>query len=99
MAIREAFALGVPVAGSRLGSIPCIVDDGRTGALFTPGDAQDLLRVVRDIWNNAAKLEGMGLATRAEFEHKYTADRNYASLMVIYVAAIASWDARRMAGG
>ena len=26
MAIREAFALGVPVAGSHLGSIPCIVE-------------------------------------------------------------------------
>lgn len=98
MAIREAFALGVPVAGSRLGSIPCIVEDGRTGVLFNPGDAPDLLRAVRTVWGNATALEGMGLATRAEFEDKYTADRNYAALMAIYAATIGVRDARRRAG-
>ena len=98
MAIREAFALGVPVAGSRLGSIPCIVEDGRTGTLFAPGDARDLLRAVRDLWGEVAKLEGMGLASRTEFEDKYTADRNYASLMEIYAAAIASRNAQRAEG-
>ncbi len=90
MAIREAFALGVPVAGSRLGSIPCIVEDSRTGVLFTAGDARDLHRAVRDIWGDATGLERMATAARAEFEDKYTAERNYASLFEIYAAAIAS---------
>jgi glycosyltransferase involved in cell wall biosynthesis len=97
MAIREAFALGVPVAGSRLGSIPCIVADGSTGVLFTPGDAPDLLRGVRAIWRNAKRLEVMAAAARAEFEDKYTADRNYAVLMEIYAVAIALRNARRTA--
>jgi glycosyltransferase involved in cell wall biosynthesis len=94
MAIREAFALGVPVAGSNLGSIPCIVDNGRTGALFAPGDAQDMLRTLRPLWADPAVLERMGLAARAEFEDKYTAERNYAVLMAIYAAALAARDAR-----
>ena len=98
MSIREAFALGVPVAGSRLGSIPCIVDDGRNGVLFAPGDARDLQRAVRDLWADPARLEAMAAVARAEFDHKYTADRNYASLMEIYAAAIGSRDARRSAG-
>ena len=98
MAIREAFALGVPVAGSRLGSIPCIVADGQTGVLFNPDDPRDLLRAVREIWGNATRLEGMGVAAHAEFEDKYTADRNYASLMAIYAAAIELRDVRRTAG-
>ncbi len=89
MAIREAFALGVPVAGSRLGSIPCIVEDARTGVLFAPGEARDLQRALGAIWNDAARLEAMGAAARAEFEGKYTAERNYATLMDIYAAAIA----------
>ncbi len=98
MAIREAFALGVPVAGSRLGSIPCIVEDGRTGVLFPPGDARDLLRAARTLWGDSAALARMGLAARAEFEDKYSAERNYASLMAIYAAAIGVRDARRTAG-
>ncbi len=95
MAIREAFALGVPVAGSRLGSIPCIVDDGRTGVLFTAGDAPDLHRAVGDIWGDAARLERMATAARAEFEDKYTDGRNYAVLMEIYAAAVAQRNAPR----
>ncbi len=98
MAIREAFALGVPVAGARLGSIPCIVEDGRTGVLFTPGDAPNLYRAVGAIWGDANRLEAMGAAARAEFEDKYTAERNYASLMTIYAVAIGARDARRAAG-
>lgn len=89
MAIREAFALGVPVAGSRLGSIPCIVADGRTGVLFAPGDPSDLCRVVSEAWGDGPRLQVMGEAARMEFEDKYTADRNYASLKEIYGAALA----------
>lgn len=97
MAIREAFALGVPVAGSRLGSIPCIVEDGRTGALFTPGDADDLCRAVRDVWGDGNRLAEMGSAARMEFEDNYTAEGNYTLLMEIYSAAMAvRGDARRV---
>jgi glycosyltransferase involved in cell wall biosynthesis len=95
MAIREAFALGVPVAGSRLGSIPCIVEDDRTGVLFTAGDANDLCRAVSAVWGNGTKLAAMGGAARMEFEDKYSAERNYASLMGIYSAAVAARDSGR----
>lgn len=38
----EAFACGTPVIASRLGAMAEIVEDGVTGLLFTPGDAEDL---------------------------------------------------------
>ena len=47
MVIREAFALGVPVAASRLGSMPDIVEDGKNGILFEPGDVENLLQKVK----------------------------------------------------
>lgn len=97
MAIREALALGVPIAASNLGSIPCIVDDGRTGVLFKPGDERDLLRAVRALWSNAAGLERMSVAARVEFDAKYTAERNFTSLMEIYAAAMAQPRAGRLA--
>ncbi len=40
--IAEAFACGVPVVASRLGAMRELVEDGRTGLHFTPGDAADL---------------------------------------------------------
>lgn len=88
MVIREAFALGVPVAGSRLGSIPCIVGEGETGVLFEPGDAADLLAKVRTLWGEKDAMARMGRAAREEFESHYTEETNYRQLMAIYDNAI-----------
>lgn len=88
MVIREAFALGVPVAGSRLGSIPCIVDDGINGLLFEPGNPQSLLDVVSQAWQTTGQLEKMGNTARRAFDTLYTEDVNYSRLMEIYQAAI-----------
>ncbi len=42
LVIREAFLAGVPVLASRIGGIPEIVEHGRGGLLFRPGDSDDL---------------------------------------------------------
>ena len=89
MVIREAFALGVPVAASRLGSMPCLVEEGRNGVLFAPGDADDLLRRVKGLWNAPGLLADMAGKARADFEAKYTEATNYRQLMEIYSSAIA----------
>jgi glycosyltransferase involved in cell wall biosynthesis len=88
MVIREAFALGVPVAASRLGAMGSLVEEGRTGTLFAPADSQDLLRAIRAVWMDQTTLRMMGLAARREFEAKYTPERNYEQLMHIYEHAI-----------
>jgi glycosyltransferase involved in cell wall biosynthesis len=44
--VQEAFQSGTPVIASRVGGIPEAVTDRRNGLLFTPGDAQDLARVI-----------------------------------------------------
>jgi glycosyltransferase involved in cell wall biosynthesis len=88
MVIREAFALGVPVAASRVGSLPFIVDEGTNGVLFQPGDPEDLHDRVRGVWSNSG-LGRMGEAARAKFDREYTAETNYKSLMRIYHLAMA----------
>ena len=86
MTIIEAFACGLPVIASNLGSMAEIVDHGRTGLLFTAGDAADLARTVRSAFANMADMRA---AARREFEEKYTAERNYQLLTAIYERAIA----------
>jgi glycosyltransferase involved in cell wall biosynthesis len=88
MVIREAFALGVPVAASNRGSMANLVDTGRTGALFAPGDPDDLLGKVRRIWSHPTLLEAMGMAARTEFHEKYTAEANLRMLDEIYRVAL-----------
>mgnify|MGYP000656046149 CR=1 FL=1 len=84
MAIAEAFACGLPVLASRLGAMEEIVEDGRTGLLFEPGNAEDLAEKVAWAWEHPKELEEMGREARREYEAKYTAERNYEMLMEIY---------------
>jgi len=86
--IVEAFAKGVPVLGSRLGSPEELIADGRTGLLFRPGDAEDLSIKAEWLFTHPHELKGMSQAARKEFEFKYTADRNYERLIEIYHSAM-----------
>ncbi len=88
MVIREAFALGVPVAASNLGAMASLVEDGRNGVLFEPGSVNNLSQNLAASWNDQGLLETMAQAARAEFEEKYTAEANYRLLMDIYQKAI-----------
>jgi glycosyltransferase involved in cell wall biosynthesis len=88
MVIREAFALGVPVIGSRIGSIPFIVTHAKNGMLFEPGNAEELTNVVAHAFEDKISLSAMSLAARREFEEKYTAEANIEMLVKIYEAAI-----------
>jgi GT2 family glycosyltransferase/glycosyltransferase involved in cell wall biosynthesis len=56
LVIGEAFMAGVPVVASRTGGIPEVVDEGRNGLLFAPGDAEDLARVLATLVNDRVLL-------------------------------------------
>jgi len=86
----EAFACGVPVIASRIGAMAEIVEDGRTGLLFEPGDPEDLAEKVAWAWAHPEEMAEMGQEARREYEAKYTAERNYEMLMAIYERAMAS---------
>lgn len=80
----EAFACGLPVIASRLGALAELIDDGRTGLLFEPGNAADLADRIRWTESNPAELRRMGAAARAEYEARYTPQANYLRLAEIY---------------
>jgi glycosyltransferase involved in cell wall biosynthesis len=98
MALVEAFACSVPVICSRMGTMPEVVADGRTGLHFTPGDADDLARKVEWAWTHRDEVRTMGKEARHDFESKYTAEKNYPLLMGIYERAMEvpsrAWDLR-----
>jgi glycosyltransferase involved in cell wall biosynthesis len=90
--IAEAFACGTPVIASRLGAMREIIDEGRTGLLFQPGNPDDLAEKVAWAWNRPDDLEEIGRGARLEYEAKYTEEKNYEQLMRIYETAM-SWRA------
>jgi glycosyltransferase involved in cell wall biosynthesis len=91
MCIAEAFACGTPVICSRLGAMQELVSDGRTGLHFSSGDPNDLASKVGWAWSYPNKMGAMGREARAEYEAKYTPERNYPMLMEIYRRALATY--------
>lgn len=88
LALVEAFACGTPVIASRHGAFAELVKDGVTGLLFNPGDASDLAEKIAWAESHPEKMLKMGQAARAEYEAKYTPQRNYKMLIGIYEDAI-----------
>lgn len=64
LSVMEAQAAGVPVVASRVGGILSLIEDGKTGRLVAPQDAQELARAIIGLLENRAAAQGMGQAAR-----------------------------------
>jgi glycosyltransferase involved in cell wall biosynthesis len=67
----EAMACGLPVVSTRWRGIPSIVDDGETGFLVEPRDADALADRLSLLADNGDLREQMGREGRAKFEREY----------------------------
>ena len=88
MVLIEAFAHGLPVVTSKLGSLMEIVEDGVTGLHFESGNAGDLAEKVQWLIDHPRQCREMGENARQVYLKKYTPERNYRMLMQIYQEAI-----------
>lgn len=86
--ILEAFACGVPIVASRIGTLADIIKDGETGLLYEPGQPADLAAKITWIAKNENECHHMAQNARRVYKTEYTADRNYERLMAIYGAAV-----------
>ncbi len=82
--VLEAFAAGIPVLASRIGSLAELIEDGKTGRLFEPMHELDLCEKARSIFHDKPTLQQMSRAVKVEFERLYTPQVGYKSLMAIY---------------
>jgi glycosyltransferase involved in cell wall biosynthesis len=68
--VQEAMASGLAVLAARAGGAADLVQDGATGALFTPGNADELRVRVRELTADAARLRAIGRAGREAAERR-----------------------------
>lgn len=87
MIVAEAYAAGLPIIASSLGSLSSLVAHGYTGRQFQPGNDTDLRTQVEWVLAHPEDLFRMRRNAREEFNLKYTAERNYELLMGIYEKA------------
>lgn len=99
MVIAEAYAVGLPVIAGDLGGMSSLIEHDRTGLRFRTGDAKDLVAQMRWLLAHPTRLAAMRREARAEFETKYTAERNYEMLMKIYGSVAERYSSRAVASG
>ena len=83
--VIEAFALGKPVIGARIGGIPELVRDGETGWTFESGNAADLRTKIETLLTTPQEtILEMGKTARNDVETHFNPDTHYEKLMAIY---------------
>ncbi len=60
----EAMAAGRPIVASRVGDIPELIEDGRTGRLVSPGDPSALAHAILECLADRATAAALGVAAR-----------------------------------
>ncbi len=86
----EAMALGIPVVATAVGGIPELVEDGRTGLLAKPGDADDLARKISRLLADAGLRMRLRSAARAKVEREYNLFRNASRLYELFRRVVGS---------
>ena len=87
LSLLEAYALGRPVIGARIGGIPELVREGETGSLFATGDAEALAgEMARFAALPDAAVSALGRAGRRWVEEQFSPAVYRARLTGLYAA-------------
>jgi glycosyltransferase involved in cell wall biosynthesis len=73
LAAVEAMAMQVPVVASRLGGLAEVVEEGKTGLFFSPGDHAQLFVALRALIADSTLRAKMGQAGRQRVRERYLA--------------------------
>lgn len=85
--ITRAMIGGKPVIATRIGSLPEIVTDGKTGLLYEPGNVPELVDRIRTLAGQQGLCESMGAAGREKARTQYSPQSIYKQLMQVYAQA------------
>lgn len=84
MVLIEAMATGCCVVATRIAAVPEVIDDGRTGFLFDPGDVEGLRKILAKLMNDPELVARVGAAAREEALKRFSVETEAKKLMAIY---------------
>ena len=88
MSVLEAMAYGKPIVASRIGGIPELVADGKTGLLFESGQSTELTALLDKLMSSEVLRKTMGLAGRKRVNNLFSLDKHHSGLMQIYQSVL-----------
>ncbi len=84
LAIMEAMSLELPVVASRVGGIPEIVVDGKTGYLFSPEDIPDFAAAISKMLSSPFRAKSMGKEGCLQFQQQFQGEKSIKKLVKNY---------------
>ena len=85
--VLEAMASGLPVLATRVGGNPELVEEGRTGWLFAPGDVLDLADRLQTLASDEALRRSLGDRGRERAATAFGLDRMFREYRDLYLEA------------
>ncbi len=77
LVIYESYALGKPVIGSDIGGIPELIEPGKTGLLFRPGNSEELAEKIDFLLNHPKMVKEYGVNARKKAEKEFSPEFHY----------------------
>ncbi len=86
--VMEAMAAGLPVVATRVGGVPELVEDGRTGFLVRPGRPAELASAMEEILIDGRKRREMGFNARREMLSRPTPEEMVRKTEAVFMEAL-----------
>lgn len=86
--IIEAMGAGMPIIATKVGGIPELVREGRTGHMFSPGDSKELALCMDRFLSDPQLIFQYGDRSKETFRRKFTYDRMLARYLSLYHALL-----------
>ena len=84
LVIYEAFSLGTPVVGAKIGGIAELVDHEINGLLFEVGNVRELRAAISRLLDNSELIERFGANAREKAEKEFSPAFHYEQIMTLY---------------
>jgi len=85
LVLAEAMRAGTAVIGTNAGGVPEIIEDGKTGMLFEPGDEVGLAACIEKLYNDPGHRKQIAAAGKKYADEHFSEQRHY-SLLDSYLA-------------
>ncbi len=87
-ALVEAMAAGRPVIATRVGGVPAVVEDRRTGLLVPPGDSAALATAIDELLRRPDWAKELGAAAQQSIGDRFSATAMVQTIEAIYAEAL-----------
>ena len=85
LTVLEAMACGLPVVATRVGGLPEVVVEGKTGHLVPPEDPAALAEAILTVWRDPGVGQAMGRTGRQRAEDRFNVRRMVADYETLYL--------------